>query len=179
MLPTAQLVIMLDEPSLPAVHRGQVPFSSGYRRHWSVPEDQLVAGLRWSRDAARQAGALAGLHSCAAQLWPVVQRLQPDVLSLDATLLTPEEVDPLGGWLESGGATVWGVWPTTAPRRDEAERCSSLVAGWLSRVGLPPNALPGASAVSPRCGLAGTTAPMAQQAMRGVREVAKRLSEAQ
>jgi hypothetical protein len=175
-VPGAQWHVQLDEPSLTAVHRGQVPFSSGYRRHTSVDVPALVAGLRGSVVAARAAGAAVGLHSCAQPLWPVVAGLAPDWFGLDARLLVEADVPALGSWLESGGRLTWGVWPAAgAARSDEADRAVRTVLGWLDRVGHAPSTMPGA--VAPTCGMAGATPAQVRAAFTGLRAVAGRLGE--
>ncbi len=154
-LPRADVVLTVDEPLLSAVHAGEVPFSSGFRHHRPVPSDELVAGLRRVGDSVRSAGARFGVHSCGSPVWPVLADLRPDWFSLDVSLLTEDDTEPFGNWLESGRGTVWGVWPTTGPvARDEAEASLRLVAGWLQRLGLGASTLRAPMAVSPRCGLA-------------------------
>ena len=178
MLPEAQIVVSVDEPMLLAVHRGSLPFTSGYRRHAPVGEDELARGLQPTRDAVRAAGGAMAVHTCAAPVWSVMRGLRPDVLSLDVTLLRERDSDEFGAWLESGAGTVWGVWPTTGPaRRDEAERSARTITGWLHRLGLRTSGLPGVAAVSPRCGLAGATGTEARAALAGIRESARRLNE--
>ena len=179
MLPGARVVVTIDEPMLAAVHDGEVPFSSGYRRHRAVPADEIVAGLQRSRDAVRGAGGLVGLHTCAAPVWPVLHGLAPDHLSLDAALLVAADTEHLGTWLESGAGLVWGVWPTGAAPRDQADRATGLITNWLDRLGTSPSRCRGPMAVSPRCGLAGATPAQALAAMAGVRGVAARLAETQ
>jgi hypothetical protein len=71
------------------------------------------------------------------------------------------------------------VWPTrSGARRDEARRGATAIQGWLHRLGLPADGLPGTAAVSPRCGLAGLNGAGARAAMTGCGEIARRLSEA-
>lgn len=177
-LPGAQLIVTVDEPLLAAVASGTLSFSSGYRRHAPVPHEQLAGGLTPTREAVRAAGARFAVHTCARPVWPVLQSVAPDVLSLDATLLQPDDLEPLGGWLESASGFVWGVWPTSGPARpDEGARAAGLIAGWLHRIGLSAANLSGRSAVSPRCGLAGASASQARAAMVGSREVARRLED--
>lgn len=178
MLPGASVVLSVDEPMLAAVHQGRIPFTSGYRRHRAVGVDELVAGLRWSADSVRAAGGTYRLHMCAAPVWPVLQALRPDWLSLDVRLLGEADTEPFGTWLESGAGSVWGVWPTAGPAaRDEAAASRTLIEDWLRRLGLSPSTLRGPAAVSPRCGLGGLTPPQAMSALRGVRQVARQLGQ--
>lgn len=178
MLPGASIVLAVDEPSMAAVHSGAIPFSSGYRRHRTVAADELAAGLGWTAAAVRAAGGTVSVHTCSAPVWPVLQLLQPDALSLDVRGLAEQDTEPFGTWLESGAGTVWGVWPTAGPAAgDEAARATGVVSGWLQRLGLDAHRMPGPSAVSPRCGLAGLSSAQAIAAMAGVREAAARLDE--
>jgi hypothetical protein len=178
-LPGGDLVVSVDEPLLGAVHEGTLPYSSGYRRHEPVGVERLVRGLQPTLEAVRAAGARMAIHTCAAPVWPVLHSLAPDLLSVDATLLREGDLEPLGTWLESEAGLVWGVWPTTGDaRRDQAQRGAAAIEGWLHRLGLPVAGLPGVTAVSPRCGLAGLSPAQARAAMAGSREIARRLSEA-
>ncbi len=178
LIPGAEVVVGIDEPMLRAVHDGGIAFSSGYRRHRAVPAGEMVAGLNRPRDAVRAAGGRVRLHTCAAPVWQVVHGVAPDWLSLDAGVLVEQDTEQFGTWLESGAGTVWGVWPTgeTAPR-DQVDRSLRRVQGWLHRLGIPASQVPGPTAVSPSCGLAGAHGPAAKAAMAGVREVARRLSD--
>ncbi len=178
-VPGADLVVSLDEPLLAAVHDGELSFSSGYRRHAPVGSDELARGLQATRDAVRAGGGRVGVHTCASPVWPALKSLAPDLLSIDVALLSAVDLEPLGTWLESGAGFVWGVWPTREDaRRDEASRGAAAIQGWLHRLGLPVAGLPGAAAVSARCGLAGLGGAQARAAMAGCREIARRLSEA-
>ena len=177
-VPGATVVISIDEPALAAVHRGEIPFTSGFRRHRSVPAGELVRGLALSREAVRAAGGLVRLHTCAAPVWPVLQALDADWLGLDAGLLRDTDSEPFGTWLESGRGTVWGVWPSDrGAAHDEPERAWRLVDGWLRRLGLSASTMRGPMAVSPSCGLAGLTPARALAALRGTASVAARLAE--
>lgn len=175
LLPGAAVVLLVDEPSLAAVHNGELPFSSGYRRHRAVTAEELGAGLRPSRDAVRRAGAAFGIHTCAAPVWPVVAQLRPDWFSCDVAQLVAADTEDFGNWLESGSGTVWGVWPTRG--RGTVDEAGSLVLRWLQRLGYPPSAMASRMAVSPRCGLATATPADAIAALRGVGALARRLSE--
>lgn len=172
-LPGAAVVLVLDEPLLAAVHAGSLPFSSGYRRHAAASTAQLVGGLRPIGDAVRADGAALGVHTCAAPVWSVFEALRPDWLSLDVTLLAEQDSEHFGRWLESGAGTVWGVWPTLPDESQPAD----LVTDWLARLGFAPTRLPAPMAVSPSCGLAGSTREHALGALRGCRDLAKRLAE--
>lgn len=177
LLPGAEIVLFVDEPSLAAVHDGELPFSSGYRRHRAVPADELAAGLRPTRDAVRSAGAAFGLHTCAAPVWPVVSGLRPDWFGCDVSRLVPADTEDFGTWLESGSGTVWGVWPTR--KAGSVDGAFGLVSGWLQRLGYAPAGLPAGMGVAATCGLAGATPGAALQAMRGATAVARRLGEAE
>lgn len=178
LFPQADVVVSLDEPLLAAVHEGAIPFSSGYRRHAPIPADELVQGLRWARQAVHEAGAHLQVHTCAAPVWPVIASLRPDSFSFDLTQLATGDAEPLGTWLESGAGTVFGVWPTDRPAApQDPDLATGLVGDWLHRLGLRVGEMPGAVAVSPRCGLAGVSQRDAVTALRGVREVARRLAD--
>ncbi|HST65821.1 MAG TPA: methionine synthase, partial [Mycobacteriales bacterium] len=70
-LPGAQVVLQLDEPSVPAVLTAQVPTASGFGTLRAVPEQVVRAGLTDVLDAATDAGAVRTVVHCCASRPPV------------------------------------------------------------------------------------------------------------
>ena len=67
LVPGAEVVVQLDEPSLPAVLTGALPTASGFGRLRGVEEPVVVAGIETVLEAASGAGAVATVvHCCAA-----------------------------------------------------------------------------------------------------------------
>ena len=66
-VPGAEVVVQLDEPSLPAVLTGALPTASGFGRLRAVEEPVVAAGVETVLEAASGAGAVATVvHCCAA-----------------------------------------------------------------------------------------------------------------
>ncbi len=107
-LPGATVLVQIDEPSLVAVARGEVPTASGFSRHRAV-------------DAPELAGALvplaneAVLHCCAPGDWlPLARSAGFRVVSVDTRLFTTApSLDRLGEWLAEGRALMAGVVDTS------------------------------------------------------------------
>ena len=68
LVPGAEVVVQLDEPSLPAVLTGALPTASGFGRLRAVEEQVVVDGISTVLEAVADAGALATVvHCCANQ----------------------------------------------------------------------------------------------------------------
>jgi methionine synthase II (cobalamin-independent) len=170
--PSTQLVLQLDEPSLPAVLAAQVPNASG-------------AGRLRAPDAARAAELLSivlavaeqtVVHCCAPGApVPLLRRAGAGAVQLDASLLTPAHDQAVGEAVEAGTGLLLGLVPAMdAPLGDEKRTLAPLLALW-HRLGLDPAAVPGAVAVTPACGLAGATPSYARAALEACRTAGARL----
>src|SRR3954447_5448107 len=89
LVPGAEVVVQLDEPSLPAVLTGALPTVSGFGRLRAVEEPVVVGGIDTVLEAAGAAGAVAtGVHCCAADPpVDVLVRTGAHALSLDVARL--------------------------------------------------------------------------------------------
>lgn len=174
LVPGAELVLQVDEPSLPAVLAGALPTASGYGRLPSVDPQVAADGLR------TVLGAHDGdtvVHCCAGD--PPLALLRsagPSALSVDLTLLRPRALEGIAVAVEDGIRLFAGVVPTTAgespPVRTVADRLSEA---WR-RVGMPLAALAHVT-VTPTCGLAGVPPHEARSRLRTAVEVAAELAE--
>jgi methionine synthase II (cobalamin-independent) len=173
-LPGAEVVLQLDEPSLPAVLAAQVPNASG-------------AGRLRAPDAARAAQVLervldvhAGtvVHCCAPHPpVPLLRRAGAAAVSLDALLLTPDDDEALGEAVEAGTRLLLGVVPATGPAPGtEKEVLAPVVALWR-RLGLDLASVPDAVTVTPSCGLASATPERAREVLAAVRAAGARLDD--
>ncbi|MDF2968482.1 MAG: methionine synthase [Nocardioidaceae bacterium] len=174
----AQLVLQVDEPSLPAVLGGRVPTASGFGRHRSVHAAEAAESLGAVLAAAAGAGARPVVHCCAADV-PVelIVRAGTTALMVDVVLLEPTRYDDLATAIE-GGVDVWpGVVPTVEPvPRPGAEQLAGSVHRLWSAVGHSPSRLVPRTAVTPTCGLAGARPGWARSALSLARDVARQLS---
>jgi methionine synthase II (cobalamin-independent) len=164
-LPGLDLVLQVDEPSLPAVAAGAVPTPGGFFRHRAVDLPELCRSLRWitAEPARRGLVVTTVLHSCASWAggWPVAALLDADAtsagfaaLSFDLDQLSGSDWEGLAGAVDAGAGLYLGCLPTTGDPRPlgvDAVRRRALTA--VERVGVRPDQL----VLTPTCGLAGWT----------------------
>jgi methionine synthase II (cobalamin-independent) len=175
-IPGAQVVVQLDEPSLPAVLAGAIPTSSGFGRLRAVDSSDAEQLLG---EVVRAAGEWPLVHCCAADV-PVslVRRAGARAVSLDVSLLTSGVGDELAEAVDSGLALWPGVVPSRRPERvpsdrDLVERLERLFARLDAD---PVKAAPG-TVVTPTCGLAGADVGWAREAYRLARDAGRAFAE--
>jgi hypothetical protein len=175
-VPGAQLVLQLDEPSLPAVMAGRIRTESGFGALRAIEPTEVLPALRSVIDAA---GVPVVLHCCAAD--PPIGLLREAgaaAVSFDATL-GPTDHDAIGELVDGGGIVWLGVLPSLGPGvppspRDVADPVRRL---WRE-LGFDPDLLPSAVSLTPTCGLAGASPGWAHSAYRLIRQAARVLTEA-
>ncbi|MBB5432591.1 methionine synthase [Nocardiopsis composta] len=177
-LPGAELIVQIDEPSLPAVLAGRVPTASGYRR---IPApDPVVARERLGGvfAAIAGAGALPAAHCCAEDV-PIglLRRSGARVLGLDATLLTPGSDEALGEAVEDGAGLFLGVAARARAGVSDPVGTVDPVRELWNRIGFAPESLAGTVVLTPVCGLAGTSPEGARAALDACREAARVLRD--
>jgi methionine synthase II (cobalamin-independent) len=175
----AQVVVQLDEPSLPAVLAGRLPTPSGYGTVPAVDDADAQAVLSTVLDAVP---GVRMLHCCAAN--PPVELLRragADAVSIDLSLLVnagTELFDALGEAWDGGATLVLGVVPALEPDtpvtlRDVARPVFELA----GRLGLPRETLAERTVPTPTCGLAGATPRWARRALALVRDTGRAFAE--
>jgi hypothetical protein len=177
LVPGAEIVVQLDEPSLPAVLTGALPTASGFGRLRAVEEPVVVDGLAAVLDAVRGAGAVATVvHCCAdAPPVPVLARTRADALSLDVSRLGREGWEDVATAVE-GGVALWaGAVPTTGALPGVGATVDAVWGRWRA-LGLEPALLAGV-VVTPACGLAGSTPADARGRLVRAVEAASALAE--
>lgn len=175
-LPGTRLVLQLDEPSLPAVLGGGIPTASGFGRLRAPTAERATAVL--AAVLAQDGAADTVVHCCAPQ--PPVALLRKagaGAVSLDATLLTPRDDDPLGELVEAGGGLLLGVVPSTDGTGRDLRRLMTPAREIWRRLGQPAESLARTVVVTPTCGLAGATPGHARRALEAAVEVARRVGE--
>lgn len=171
-LPLAQLVVQLDEPSLPAVLAARVPTASGYGTLRSISAQTAEQTLRVVLAALDDAAVV--VHCCAADPpASLLTGLGVAGLSLDLTLLGTRYDDDLGVTVEAGQALLLGVVPTVDQRL--AEPGPGDVRQLWDRLGFPLEQLAETVVVTPRCGLAGASPTYARAALAQARAIAAHL----
>jgi methionine synthase II (cobalamin-independent) len=173
--PHAELLLQLDEPSLPAVLAGAVPTSSGLSRVRAVPAPDAEQVLR---AAVQLADVPVVVHCCAVDV-PVglLQRAGARAVSVDMSTASVDR-DVLGAAVDDGLAVWAGIIPALGPGvppspREVVEPVRRL---WRD-LGFPPELMAERLTVTPACGLAGASAGWATTAMRLVRQAAKVLTD--
>ena len=172
LVPGAEVVVQLDEPSLPAVLEGSLPTASGYGRVRAV--DPQVAARTIEAVLAAHAGPTV-VHCChpAAPL-PLLRATGVGAVAIDLTAATPARWESVAATLEGGTEVYAGVLVTDAAASDTAAR--ALVLEGLERAGLAASALRGL-VVTPTCGLASLTPQGARDVLRAALDTARRLTQ--
>jgi methionine synthase II (cobalamin-independent) len=177
-MPQAQLLLQLDEPSVPAVLQGRVPTQTGYGTLRSVEPNVVRDGLRSVLDAVGP--DITSLVHCCAPDVPVdlLRAAGAAAISLDLTAVGTRADEALGGVVEARGGLFLGVVPATDQGTAVLSDLPTTVAPvrqlWR-RLGLPAESLGEAVVVTPTCGLAGASPQHARAAMARCREAARTL----
>ena len=169
-LPGAEVVVQLDEPSVPAVLMGGLPTVSGFGK-LSAVEAQVV-----EQELAAVVAALHRpvVHCCAADIpLDLFRAAGADAVSFDLGLV--QELDPIGTAVEAGTHLMLGVVAGTDSRLPAAKATASRVQAWWRELGFPADRLAGAVTLTPSCGLAGASPTYAREATAHLREAAKYL----
>jgi hypothetical protein len=178
-LPTVEVVVQLDEPSLPTVLAGRVRSMSGLRAFPPPAEVEAESVLREVVDAA---GAPVLVHCCAAAP-PVLllHRAGARGVSVDLTLLGagPSALDDeLGEVLEAGTALLAGLVPPVVGDLSDAPASVEPVRRLWQRLGLSVGLLASPSSpvvVTPTCGLAGADPRRVRAVLQHCRAAAQTL----
>jgi hypothetical protein len=172
LVPGAQVVLQLDEPSLPAVLEGSLPTSSGFGRVRSVDPTVVMRGVE---------AVLAGhdgdtvVHCCSPSApLPLLRATGAGALAIDLTAATPARWESVAATIDAGTGVWAGCLPTDGGGTDAGARV--LVLEGFERAGLGAEALRGL-VVSPACGLAALTPEGARSVLRTALDTARRLGE--
>jgi methionine synthase II (cobalamin-independent) len=170
-LPGAQVVVQLDEPSVPAVLQGGLPTVSGFGK-LSAIEDTVV-----EQELTALIAAVPGpvvVHCCAPRMpLDLFRAAGAAALSFDLGLV--QDLDAVGTAIEAGTHLFPGVIAGTDSELPAAKATASRVRAWWRELGFPADDLAAAVTLTPSCGLAGATPGYARAAMAHVREAAKYL----
>ncbi len=170
-VPGAQLVVQLDEPSIPAVLQGGLPTVSGFGRLPAVPAETVEQELRV---------VVAGLpvpvvvHCCAPRM-PLGLFRAAGAAGLSFDLGLVQDLDAVGEAVDAGVHLLVGVVPGTDTALPSPKATAARVQGWWRELGFSAEQLPTTVTLTPSCGLAGATPAYARAAMAHLREAAKHL----
>ncbi|NUO91913.1 MAG: methionine synthase [Dermatophilaceae bacterium] len=173
LVPGADIVLQVDEPSLPTVLAGRLPTSSGFGRLPSLDPQVAAAGLKTVL-AAHDGETV--LHCCAADPpLPLLRSAGPSALSIDTSLLRPRGWEGVAVAVEDGIRLHAGAVPTDGSLTRPQAVADRLVDAWR-RIGMPPTSLADL-VVTPACGLAGAAPEVARTVQRAAVEAARELDE--
>jgi len=170
-VPGAQLVLQLDEPSVPAVLQGGLPTATGFGHLSAVPAEDVERELR----AVVEALPVPVVVHCCAPRMPLALFRSAGAAGSSFDLSLVQDLDAVGEAVDAGVHLLVGVVPGTDARLPEASATASRVQGWWRELGFPVEQLPGVVTLTPSCGLAGATPGYARTAMTHLREAAKYL----
>ncbi|MET0764266.1 MAG: methionine synthase [Blastococcus sp.] len=170
-VPGAQLVVQLDEPSVPAVLQGGLPTVSGFGKLAAIEATLVEHELT---DLIRAIPAPVVVHCCAPRMpLDLFRAAGAAALSFDLGLV--HDLDAVGTAIEAGTHLMPGVVPGTDSTLPMPKATASRVQAWWRELGFPADDLAAAVTLTPSCGLAGATPAYAREAMAHVREAAKYL----
>lgn len=175
-VPGAELVLQLDEPSLPTVLAGRVPTASGYGIVRAVEASTARQGLTDVLAAA--AAGRRVVHCCAPDV-PIglLREAGADAVSVDLSLVGRADYDALGESVDAGVSLWLGVLdPTVEPDRATArERLDRL---W-GELGFARDQLAVAVVPTPTCGLAGAPPALVRRLLESLRDLGRGLADEQ
>lgn len=188
-LPEAELVLQVDEPSLPAVAAGAVPTPGGFFRHRAVDLPEICRALGWitAEPARRGLSVDTVLHSCApwpdGTGWPLNSLLGRDstaagfgAFSFDLDQFRNADWDALAAAVDAGAGLYLGCLPTTGQRPLSIDLLRRRVLTVLERVGAGSR-LAETLVLTPACGLAGWTPLEASRAFEVLAKVSGQVQE--
>jgi hypothetical protein len=174
-VPGAEVVLQLDEPSLPAVLAGSVRTASGFQRLRAVDRQVAEETLR---SIVRALDAPVVVHSCAPDVpLPLLRRAGVAGISLDFGLLTERDDDDLGEAVEAGTVILAGVVPSSGTGLSDPAGSVQGVRKLWHRLGLDPELLGRRVLVTPTCGLAGASPAYARSALSQSVKAARSLAD--
>jgi methionine synthase II (cobalamin-independent) len=170
-VPGAEVVVQLDEPSLPAVLVGGLPTASGFGKLPPVDGPDVEAELS---AVVAAVPAPVVVHCCAPRLpWDLLRAAGAAGVSFDLGLV--QDLDAVGTVIDAGTHLFVGVVPGTDTALPAPKATASRVRAWWNELGFDADQLPEAVTLTPSCGLAGASPSYARAAMAHVRQAAEYL----
>jgi methionine synthase II (cobalamin-independent) len=170
-VPGAQVVVQLDEPSVPAVLLGGLPTVSGFGKLAAIESTTVEEGLA---GLVRQLPVPVVVHCCATRApLGLFRAAGADGLSFDLGLV--QDLDAVGTAVEAGTHLLIGVVPGTDSTLPAPKATATRVQAWWRELGFPAEDLHDAVTLTPACGMAGASPGYARAAMAHVRQAAEYL----
>lgn len=175
-LPSAQVVVQLDEPGLPAALAGTVPTASGFARLRAVEAPVAEDALRQVIDAA---GAYPVVHCCARNVpYALLRGAGAKAISVDLSLVPRRDDDAVGETIDAGVGLFLGVVPGTDAALPSLQATAAPVKELWRRLGFPAAQLARQVVITPACGMAGASPRYVRTALKRCRDTARMLYEA-
>ena len=170
-VPGADVVLQLDEPSLPAVIAGRLPTASGWGTVRAVEAsivEQTLADVLAVADPGHRA-----VHCCAADAPIAMFRAAgADAISLDAKLVT--DLDAIGETVDAGVSLWLGVLPATDSTVTLDAARAPINRLW-NELGFARSELAGSIVPTPACGMAGASPAYVRRVLGLLRDVGQSL----
>ncbi|MCD2197019.1 methionine synthase [Actinomycetospora endophytica] len=179
----ADVVVQLDEPTLPAVLAGSLPTPSGYGTVRAVPGAEARAALETVVRAAREAGAAGVVVHCCHPTPPLalLGATGADAVAVDLTALDRSSavLDAVGELWDAPTELWLGVVPSTDPAGapPAIEALARRPLDLADRLGFDRERLADRAVVTPACGLAGASPGWARTAMARSVELARAFAD--
>lgn len=175
-IPGAELLLQVDEPTLPAVLAGRVPTESGLGVLRAVEPSKAADALRTVLTAA---GVPVVVHCCAPDVpLELLRSAGAAAVALDLGLLT--DLDQLGEALDAGLGLFAGAAAPVQERRGAVPSSAEVadrVRDLWRKLGFPMARLAEQVVVTPACGLAGTEPDGLRRVLSACRDAGRRLSD--
>jgi hypothetical protein len=181
-LPSATVILQLDEPALPGVLAGSVPTASGFYRVAAVDDSDAADSLRAVLDAA---AAPTVVHCCAPEIpFSCLKKAGATAVSFDLGQFRRADEEAFGEAVESGVGMFIGAVPARPqprargqrPDSDGREPATAVIDLWR-RIGLPLADLTRQVVMTPACGLAGAPPSYARTALERSQAAARLIPE--
>jgi methionine synthase II (cobalamin-independent) len=174
LVPGAQLVLQVDEPSLPAVVEGRLPTASGFGMVRAVDPQVALTALETVLAAAGVGSRV--VHCCAPDAPIVLLRRTGADLAVDTSLLGSRGWEGIAVGVEDGMTLYAGCVPTSGGEPPRPQTVVDRLAEPWHDLGMPVSRLADI-VVTPACGLAGLTPGQARDVQRVCIDSARELAE--
>jgi methionine synthase II (cobalamin-independent) len=172
-VPGAQVIVQLDEPSLPAVLSARVKTASGLHTYRTVATQVAREALARVIEAA---GVPVVVHCCAPDVpLPLLREAGAAGVSVDLDQVV--KLDPLGELIDAGLSIFAGVAATRGAQAPSSTALAERVRTMWRTLGFPETQLAAQVVVTPACGLAGATSAYAKAVLEACRDAGRRLAE--
>ncbi|QKG25899.1 methionine synthase [Actinomadura verrucosospora] len=175
-LPSARVIVQLDEPGLPAALAGTVPTASGFSRLRAVEAPVAEDALRQVIEAA---DAYPVVHCCARNVpYGLLRGAGAKAISVDLSLVPRRDDDAVGETIDAGVGLFLGAVPGTDAALPSLQATAAPVKELWRRLGFPAAQLARQVVITPACGMAGASPRYVRTALKRCRDAARMLYEA-